>query len=80
MLERKHFTKISLIAFGLCFVWCLGVIPAALHKMPRYIRSIPFWPKRLPNKWSSQQFVDIYVSKDDHIWAINRYWMPVQMS
>ncbi len=73
MLERKHFTKISLIAFGLCFVWCLGVIPAAHAQDAPVYKVDPFWPKRLPNKWSSQQFVDIYVSKDDHIWAINRY-------
>ena len=32
----------------------------------------PFWPKPLPNKWSMQQIVDIYVDKDDHIWIINR--------
>jgi hypothetical protein len=37
---------------------------------PRY-RVDPFWPKPLPNKWSMQQIVDIYVDKDDHIWAIN---------
>ncbi len=33
----------------------------------------PFWPKPLPNHWSFQQFVDIYVTHEDHIWAINRY-------
>jgi hypothetical protein len=38
---------------------------------PRY-RVDPFWPKPLPNKWSMQQIVDIYVDKDDHVWAINR--------
>src|SRR5215813_6840495 len=32
----------------------------------------PFWPKPLPNKWSMQQIVDIYVDKDDHIWVLNR--------
>lgn len=32
----------------------------------------PFWPKPLPNKWSMQQIVDIYVDKNDHIWVINR--------
>ena len=29
---------------------------------PRY-RVDPFWPKPLPNKWSMQQIVDIYVDK-----------------
>jgi hypothetical protein len=33
----------------------------------------PFWPKPLPNKWSMQQIVDIYVDKNDHIWIINRH-------
>ena len=32
----------------------------------------PFWPKRLPNKWSMQQVVDLYVDGDDHVWIINR--------
>src|SRR5205814_5732479 len=38
---------------------------------PRY-RVDPFWPKPLPNKWSMQQIVDIYVDRDDHVWTINR--------
>jgi len=38
---------------------------------PKY-RVDPFWPKPLPNKWSMQQIVDIYVDRDDHIWMINR--------
>src|SRR5437867_10823421 len=38
---------------------------------PRY-RVDPFWPKPLPNKWSMQQIVDIYVDRDDHVWASNR--------
>lgn len=38
---------------------------------PRY-RVDPFWPKPLPNKWSMQQIVDIYVDRFDHVWAINR--------
>jgi len=32
----------------------------------------PFWPKPLPNKWSMQQVVDIYVDGDDDVWIINR--------
>src|SRR5262245_55776571 len=38
---------------------------------PKY-RVDPFWPKPLPNKWSMQQIVDIYVDKNDHVWIINR--------
>ncbi len=45
--------------------------PARAQDVPVY-KVDPFWPKPLPNHWSFQQFVDIYVSKDDHIWAINR--------
>ena len=33
----------------------------------------PFLPKQLPNKWSMQQIVDIYVDKNDHVWIINRH-------
>jgi DNA-binding beta-propeller fold protein YncE len=38
---------------------------------PAY-RVDPFWPKPLPNQWSMQQIVDIYIDKNDHIWIINR--------
>ena len=60
-----------------------GVVPAVVTAMllagfiasaqtpPRYTVD-PFWPKPLPNKWSVQQVVDIFVDKDDHVWAINR--------
>ena len=44
---------------------------ATAQKPPAY-KVDPAWPKRLPNKWSMQQIVDIYVDKDDHIWALNR--------
>ena len=32
----------------------------------------PFWPKPLPNKWSMQQIVDMYIDRDDHVWVLNR--------
>jgi len=32
----------------------------------------PFWPKTLPNNWSSQQAISIFVDQDDHIWWMNR--------
>jgi hypothetical protein len=39
---------------------------------PQY-RVDPFWPKPLPNKWSMQQIVGIWVDdKDDHNWFLNR--------
>lgn len=32
----------------------------------------PFWPKRLPNRWSMQQVTGIHVDAMDHIWFLNR--------
>jgi hypothetical protein len=34
---------------------------------PQY-RVDPFWPKPLPNKWSMQQIVGIFVDHMDHVW------------
>jgi hypothetical protein len=50
----------------------LAAAPAARAQKPPVYKVDPFWPKRLPNKWSMQQIVDIYVDKEDNIWAINR--------
>src|SRR6202035_412264 len=54
---------------------CCGFLMAPFavraQNPPQY-KVDPFWPKRLPNKWSTQQIVDIYVDKEDHVWAINR--------
>jgi hypothetical protein len=71
---RERWIKRCVAAIGLflSFFSALAVSPAARAQDPPVYRVDPFWPKRLPNKWSTQQFVDIYVSKDDHIWAINR--------
>ena len=38
---------------------------------PQY-RVDPFWPKPLPNKWSMQQVVGIWVDHMDHVWFLNR--------
>jgi hypothetical protein len=38
---------------------------------PQY-RVDPFWPKPLPNKWSLQQVVGIWVDQMDHVWFLNR--------
>ena len=33
----------------------------------------PFWPKRLPNRWSMQQVTGLYVDeRNDHVWFLNR--------
>ena len=71
MLMRNRSTTVSVVVILLCCFASLTAPPAHAQKAPEY-RVDPFWPKRLPNKWSMQQVVDIYVDKDDHIWAINR--------
>src|SRR5688572_8117695 len=38
---------------------------------PQY-RVDPFWPKPLPNKWSMQQVVGIWVDQMDNVWFLNR--------
>jgi hypothetical protein len=58
-----------LVFLGLAFA---TVAPAAhSQNAPKY-KVDPFWPKPLPNRWSMQQIVDIYVDKEDHIWVLNR--------
>ena len=71
MLMRNRSTSVSVVVAVLCSFAGLASPAAHAQKAPEY-RVDPFWPKRLPNKWSMQQVVDIYVDKDDHIWAINR--------
>jgi DNA-binding beta-propeller fold protein YncE len=44
----------------------------AMAQNPPVYKVDPAWPKRLPNKWSMQQIVDIYIDRDDHIWVLNR--------
>jgi len=51
---------------GLFLVVAIASAQAPVYKVD------PFWPKPLPNKWSMQQIVDIYVDKDDHVWVLNR--------
>ena len=54
------------------------LIAAAAAGLPAQQRPVlykvdPFWPKLpLPNNWSMQQVVDLYVDADDHVWIINR--------
>jgi DNA-binding beta-propeller fold protein YncE len=59
-------------AAGLFLFCALAVIPVAPAQNAPVYKVDPAWPKRLPNKWSMQQIVDIYVDKDDHIWVLNR--------
>jgi len=48
------------------------LLPAVIAQNAPVYKVDPAWPKRLPNKWSMQQIVDIYIDKDDHIWVLNR--------
>jgi hypothetical protein len=68
----KSSMKMYAAAISLCFSLTLAAGPATRAQAPPIYKVDPFWPKRLPHNWSTQQFVDIYVSKNDHIWAINR--------
>src|SRR5689334_25089618 len=67
--NRLNMMSIAGVAFS-----CVAIVaslPAHAQQAPVY-RVDPFWPKPLPNKWSMQQIVDIYVDRDDHVWMINR--------
>jgi DNA-binding beta-propeller fold protein YncE len=56
----------------LTLVLVLAAAAVTAQEGPAY-KVDPFWPKMpLPNKWSMQQIVDIYVDRDDHVWIINR--------
>jgi hypothetical protein len=71
----KTWTRASAIASGLYLFLAVAIGPAprAQQNVPVPVYKVdPFWPKPFPNKWSSQQFVDVYVDKDDHVWALNR--------
>jgi len=62
------------IAFSCCGFL---VTPLAAHAQnPPQDKLDPFWPKRLPNKWSMQQIVDIYVDKDKQ--RARSLWPTVQ--
>jgi hypothetical protein len=55
------------------WIFCaLALAPFAAAQKPPVYKVDAAWPKRLPNKWSMQEIVSIYVDKDDHIWALNR--------
>jgi hypothetical protein len=57
---------------GILALLAFAAIPLARAQNAPVYKVDPFWPKPLPNKWSMQQIVDIYVDKDDHIWVLNR--------
>jgi len=71
--ELQKVARASLaVLLGICaYISGALVRPVQAQPGPEY-KVDPFWPKRLPNKWSMQQVVDIYVDKEDHIWIINR--------
>ena len=59
---------------GTCFcaAFLFGVAALAWAQDVPVYKVDPFWPKPLPNRWSMQQIVDLFVDKNDHIWMINR--------
>ena len=73
MRHKLSALPVAVITLALGVAALAGLVQAQQRatSAPRY-RVDPFWPKPLPNKWSMQQIVDIYVDRDDHVWAINR--------
>ena len=72
MLIRKGWNDASAGAICLSCFLILAVAAGARAQKPPIYKVDPSWPKPLPNKWSMQQIVDIYVDKEDHVWVINR--------
>src|SRR5665213_1303341 len=72
MLTRIGWARAWTVAIALFSFGILIAIPAARSQEGSMYKVDPFWPKRLPNKWSMQQIVDIYVDREDHVWVINR--------
>ena len=71
MLLRNRAKPIFAALVLLFWFTALAIVSAHAQQAPAY-RVDPFWPKPLPNKWSMQQVVDIYVDKNDHVWILNR--------
>jgi len=72
----KRWASSFVVTIGFCgFYWALHSVPLARAQTTSgsvVYKVDPFWPKVLPNKWSMQQVVDIYIDKGDHIWILNR--------
>jgi hypothetical protein len=67
---RRPVTRCVALAF-LLVAATVAAVPA--QQQPALYKVDPFWPKLpLPNNWSMQQVVDLYVDVDDHVWIINR--------
>jgi hypothetical protein len=75
------------LIFALGFALCLLAIAVTMRARPQaagqtqatdaqgapMYRVDPFWPKRLPNRWSMQQVTGLYVDeRNDHVWFLNR--------
>ena len=77
MLNETKTAGTYVLAVGLLMgtVLVIGIAGQAQQsgpaRRPAY-RVDPFWPKTLPNTWSMQQIVDMYIDRDDHVWVINR--------
>jgi hypothetical protein len=69
---RIGWTRTCVVAMALSCIGFLAAAPGAHSQNAPVYKVDPFWPKRLPNKWSMQQIVDISVDKEDHVWMLNR--------
>jgi hypothetical protein len=74
MRHKLSALRIAVMALGVTAAAVTGLLHAQAQQRadasPRY-RVDAFWPKPLPNKWSMQQIVDIYVDRDDHVCGVN---------
>src|SRR5579859_6357825 len=61
-----RWTRTAAVIIAVSFLAVVAAPRVAQAQKPPEYKVDPFWPKRLPNKWSMQQIVDIYVDKEDH--------------
>ena len=75
------------LIFALTFAICVLALAVTMRARPQakaatqatdaqgapMYRVDPYWPKRLPNRWSMQQVTGLYVDeRNDHVWFLNR--------
>src|SRR5438445_12110331 len=73
--------------FALTFAICVLAVAVTMRARPQakaatqatdaqgapMYRVDPYWPKRLPNRWSMRQVAGLYVAeRNDHVWVLNR--------
>jgi len=67
MPTKNRGMKACAAAVVFCCAATVAVSPLARAQQAPTYKVDPYWPRPLPNKWTMQQIVDIFVDKDDHI-------------